>query len=163
MNITKTTCLLVIAVCLSTATIEASNWKIVQKEDPTTGITEYVDTDSIQEIDYSTRKAWIKLTNTDNHEEMLLLAFTKDGKVKRLDYTENQKSTYLPSVADTWENIQPDSLTEKAYNKIWPVKERKIKKEPNHWERKGEETANRAANRAINKVLRKIDKSWDWY
>lgn len=163
MHITKTACLLAITVFLATASIDASNWKVVQKEDSTTGITEYVDTDSIQEVDYSTRKAWIKLTNTDNHEELLLLAFTKDGKVKRLDYKENQTSTYLPTIADTWENICPDSLVEKAYNKIWPVKERKIKKEPNRWEQKGEETANRAANRAINRVLRKIDRSWDWY
>lgn len=163
MNIKKTAYVLTIALFIATASVEASNWKMVQKEDPSTGVTEYVDTESIQEIDYSTRKAWIKLKSTDNHEELLLLAFTKDGKVKRLDYTEDNASTYLPSVADTWENICPDTLVEKAYNKVWPVKERKIKKEPNRWEQKGEDTANRAANRAINKVLRKIDRSWDWY
>ena len=167
MKAKKLICIGTIFLTLMTGQItNAANWKQVLKEDPETGMTEYVDTDSIQKIDYDTRKAWIKITTPKEEPQMLLLAFTKDGQVKLLDYVESNKSPEnIPPIADTWENIYPDSFVEKAYNVVWPVKERKIKKEsnPNRWEQKGEETANRAANRVINKVLNKIGGGWDWY
>ena len=67
------------------------------------------------------------------------------------------------TISKEWEYIEPDSPLSYAYDKIWPVKERKVKKtkQPNRWERKGENTVERAADRVINKALNRI--GWGWY
>ena len=138
--------------------VGATNWKMVQEANNSSEITEYVDLDSIQKIDNKSKKAWVKLVRSDNDCEVLLLGFSKDGKVRLLDYVETGDTNMTPSVSTDWTYVTPDSFEEKAYNQVWSLKERNDvkKKSPNRWERKGEDTVDRAANRVINKMLRHI-------
>ena len=144
------------ALLLSGVTADATNWKVARSASEVCEVTEYVDMDSIQKENQKTKKAWVKLVrNSDT--EVLLLSFTKDGKVKLLDYVEGG-GFGISSVSEEWTNIQPDTFAESAYNLVWPVAERQDKKKrtPNRWERKGENTVDRAADRVINKMLRRI-------
>ena len=152
----------VMAGCLFSTT-DAANWKMVQQGNNEgtyeESVTEFVDLDSIQEVDKNTKKVWVRLFFRDDRQEKILMSFTKDGKMKMLDATVGEDN--LPGDSSgpvEWENVVPDSYWEKAYNEVWKVKDRKEtkKKEPNRWERKGEDTVDRVLNRVIDKAIWRI-------
>lgn len=134
--------------------VEAANWEIIQNKN-NENIIEYIDKDSIQKINYNTKKAWIKIYQEGNTEENLLIAFTKDGKAKLIDYDKNNKVN-PPEELKEWTNIFPDTYLEVAYNKVWTKKERIEPKPKNKWERKGEYTVERAVDRILNKTIGRI-------
>lgn len=154
-NIKALTFTTVFALTLGMAEItEAANWKMIQNQN-TDGVIEYIDKDSIQKINYNTKKAWVKICEENSTEENMLIAFTKDGKAKLLNYDKNNKKD-PPKELNEWIYITPDTCLEVAYNEVWPKKERAEPKAKNKWERKGENTVERAVDRIINKTIGKI-------
>lgn len=148
-------CTLLLMGCVSAS---ATNWKSVYK-DEYTELAEYVDTDSVQKhTNNDTRNAWLKFTDPSG-KGLFLVSVTKDGMVKLLKAPDTNTIENMVIPAD-WAYIEPDTPLSYAYDKIWPVKERKKSANPNQWERKGEHTVNRACDRVINKVLDRI--GWGW-
>lgn len=134
---------------------EAVNWKCVyHKED--TAITEYVDMDSIQKDDYDTRSVWIRYEE-NTKSNTYLVAFRVNGEVKLVSKGTADELEIAP-VPEDWSYAEPDSPLYAVYEKVWPKKERKVKSrhEPNKWERKGEDTVDRAVNHAIDRIM------WRW-
>ena len=141
---------------------DATNWNCVYT-DESTQLNEFVDTDSIQKTnEQDVRKAWIKVSDKTG-KGLFLIAVSKDGLVSLLNAPKTNTIKGF-TISEDWEYIEPDSALTYAYDKIWPVKERKIKKnkQPNRWERKGENTAERAADRVINRALNHIGWGWGW-
>lgn len=141
--------------------VDATNWKCVYTEE-STAFNEFVDVDSIQRTEeQDVRKAWVKVDDKTG-KGLFLVAVSKDGLVQLLNAPKTNTIKEF-TISEEWAYIEPDSPLTYAYDKIWPVKERKIKKnkQPNRWERKGESTAERAADRVINKALNRI--GWNWY
>ena len=150
------------AMLLGSVPVFATNWESVFK-DADTGLETFVDTDSIQKYtEHDTRKAWLKFTDKSG-KGLFLVAVSKDGQLCLLERPKSNTIKDVVIMADDFEYIEPDTPLSYAYDKIWPVKERKIKKnkQPNRWERKGEDTVERAADRVINRALNRI--GWWWY
>ena len=145
----------------SSVTAEATNWKCIHTDEDTS-LSTYIDVDSIQKAKgVDERKAWVKFDDTTG-KGLFLISVTKDGMVQLVKAPKTNTIKDM-TISKEWEYIEPDSPLSYAYDKIWPVKERKVKKtkQPNRWERKGENTVERAADRVINKALNRI--GWGWY
>lgn len=135
--------------------VGAVNWKCVYHKSDT-AITEYVDMDSVQKDDYDTRTVWIRYEE-DKKSSTYLVAFRVNGEMKLIS-TGTADSLEKAPVPENWAYAEPDSPLYAAYEKVWPKKERKVKSrhEPNKWERKGEDTIDRAVNHAIDRIM------WRW-
>lgn len=134
---------------------EAVNWKCVYHKSDTV-ITEYVDMDSVQKDDYDTRTVWIRYEE-NKKTSTYLVAFKVNGEMKLVSKGTADELEQAP-VPEDWAYAEPDSPLYEAYEKVWPKKERKVKSrhEPNKWERKGEDTVDRAVNHAIDRIM------WRW-
>lgn len=132
---------------------DAANWMMVkQGEEFGTGesaITEFVDIDSIQKTDKTTKKAWIRLFYEGGQEEEFLVLFTKSGMMRMVDSNPPHLITN-----EEWQIIEEDSYWEKAYFEIWTEKEREVskKKKPNNWKDKGKAAAKKAADRVLDQI-----------
>ena len=143
---------------MGSVTVGATHWKSVYTDEYST-LTEYVDTDSIQkQKDGETRNAWLKFTDASG-KGLFLVSVSKDGMVRLLKAPDTNTMENMV-IATDWTYMEPDTPLSYAYDKIWPVKDRKKSTNPNRWEQKGEHTVDRACDRVINKVLDRI--GWGW-
>lgn len=137
---------------------DATKWEDVYYDGNVAG---FVDVDSIQKNQsQDIRKAWVKFTDKEK-KGLFLISVSKDGQVclMKAGKTNTIENIAIPA---EYEYIEPETPLSYVYDKIWPVKERKIKKMkiPNRWELKGEHTAERAADRVIDRCFRKMGLGW---
>lgn len=118
--------LIIAGVLFATAPIcEASNWVYVTSYNK---MDCYIDTDSIQDIDETTKAAWFNITRTDGKSQKQLVFFNKDKRaLSMVSYiTYNKKGVVINSYTShnpyiVWEPIAPDTTGALMYEKFWAI------------------------------------------